>query len=114
MPLRVTRQSVEVLREADNPLTANLRVSRQAVEVIRKTAKNLTASSTLAIASTASRIGTFSVSLRAPNLGNKDRLSFNRVLRETRGGTLVVFADPIWPKVQTNHKESRVQQQKQG
>ena len=42
-----------------------------------------------------------SVTLRAPNLGNKDRLSFNRILRETRGGTLVVFADPIWPKVET-------------
>ena len=36
-----------------------------------------------------------------PNLGNKDRLGFNRVLRETRGGTLIVFADPIWPKTQT-------------
>ena len=33
---------------------------------------------------------TDSVTLRAPNLGNKDRLSFNRVLRETRGGTLIV------------------------
>ena len=42
-----------------------------------------------------------SVTLRAPNLGNKDRLAFNRVLRETRGGTLVVFADPMWPKIQT-------------
>jgi hypothetical protein len=40
------------------------------------------------------------VSLRAPNLGNKDRLTFNRVLRETRGGTLLVFADPIWPKIE--------------
>jgi hypothetical protein len=44
---------------------------------------------------------TDSVILRAPNLGNKDRLSFNRILRETRGGTLIVFADPIWPKIQT-------------
>jgi hypothetical protein len=44
---------------------------------------------------------TDSVQLRAPNLGNKDRLSFNRILRETRGGTLIVFADPIWPKIQT-------------
>lgn len=44
---------------------------------------------------------TDSVALRAPNLGNKDRLSFNRILRETRGGTLIVFADPIWPKIQT-------------
>ena len=39
--------------------------------------------------------------LRAPNLGNRDRLSFNRINRETRGGTLVVFADPDWPKTQT-------------
>ena len=46
-------------------------------------------------------IVTDSVTLRSPNLGNKDRLSFNRVLRETRGGTLIVFADPIWPKIQT-------------
>jgi hypothetical protein len=44
---------------------------------------------------------TDSLTLRAPNLGNKDRLSFNRILRETRGGTLIVFADPIWPKIQT-------------
>ena len=44
---------------------------------------------------------TDSVTLRAPELGNKDRLSFNRVIRETRGGTLIVFADPIWPKIQT-------------
>jgi hypothetical protein len=39
--------------------------------------------------------------LRAPNLGNRDRLAFNRINRETRGGTLVVFADPNWPKTQT-------------
>lgn len=44
---------------------------------------------------------TDSVTLRSPNLGNKDKLSFNRISRETRGGTLVVFADPIWPKIQT-------------
>jgi len=44
---------------------------------------------------------TDSVTLRSPNFGNKDRLGFNRVLRETRGGTLVVFADPVWPKIQT-------------
>jgi len=43
---------------------------------------------------------TDSVILRAPNLGNKDRLSFNRVLRETRGGTLIVYADPMWPKIE--------------
>jgi len=44
---------------------------------------------------------TDSVSLKAPNLGNKDRLSFNRILRETRGGTVIVFSDPDWPQIQT-------------
>lgn len=40
------------------------------------------------------------ISLRNPEFGNKDRLQFNRISRETRGGTLVVYADPIWPKVE--------------
>jgi hypothetical protein len=44
---------------------------------------------------------TDAVSLKAPNLGNKDRLSFNRILRETRGGTMIVYADPTWPKIQS-------------
>ncbi len=44
---------------------------------------------------------TDTLTLKTPNLGNLDRLSFNRVQRETRGGTLVIFADPIWPKIQT-------------
>ncbi len=42
-----------------------------------------------------------SVELRAPELDNVDRLAFNRINRETRGGKLTVFADPEWPKVQT-------------
>lgn len=41
------------------------------------------------------------IELRPPDFGNKDRLSFDRINRETRGGTLTVFADPDWPKVQT-------------
>ena len=44
---------------------------------------------------------TDAVSLSTPNLGNLDRLSFNRIQRETRGGTLIVFADPDWPRIQT-------------
>jgi len=44
---------------------------------------------------------TDTVELKAPNLGNRDRLSFDKINEETRGGTLIVFADPIWPKVQT-------------
>jgi hypothetical protein len=43
---------------------------------------------------------TVSVTLRGPELDNKGRLRFQRINRETRGGTLIVFADPIWPKIQ--------------
>jgi hypothetical protein len=49
----------------------------------------------------ATGVVTDSLSLRTPNLGNLDRLSFNRIQRETRGGTLVIYADPVWPKTQT-------------
>jgi len=45
-------------------------------------------------------VPTMTVTLRGPELDNKDRLRFQRINRETRGGTLIVFADPIWPKVQ--------------
>jgi hypothetical protein len=41
---------------------------------------------------------TTTVTLRGPDLGNKNRLEFQRIKRETRGGTLIVWADPIWPK----------------
>lgn len=37
--------------------------------------------------------------LRAPSFGNRERLDATRIQRETVGGTLIVFADPIWPKV---------------
>lgn len=37
--------------------------------------------------------------MRAPSLGNRERLEATRILRETTGGTLTVFADPIWPEV---------------
>ena len=41
------------------------------------------------------------VELRAPNLDNRERQSFTRINRETRGGTLTVFSDPTWPAVNT-------------
>jgi hypothetical protein len=41
------------------------------------------------------------ITLRAPEFGNKDKLTFNRVNRETRGGSLIVYANPMWPKTQT-------------
>ena len=46
-------------------------------------------------------VKTDEVVLRAPELDNRDRNAFSRVSRETRGGTLVVYADPNWPKVRT-------------
>ncbi len=41
-----------------------------------------------------------SITLRNPEHGDKDISQFQRVNRETRGGTLVVFSDPIWPRTQ--------------
>lgn len=40
------------------------------------------------------------VLIRDPSFGNKDRLHFSRVNHETRGGTLIIYADPIWPKTE--------------
>lgn len=39
--------------------------------------------------------------LRNPAFQDRDRLSFSRINRETRGGTLILFSDPKWPKTQT-------------
>ena len=38
--------------------------------------------------------------LRNPQFGNIDRLAFDRINRETRGGTLIMFVDPEWNKQQ--------------
>jgi hypothetical protein len=43
-------------------------------------------------------VPTMTIDLRGPDLGNRNRLEFQRIKRETRGGTLVVWADPMWPK----------------
>jgi len=42
---------------------------------------------------------TLEVIIRAPEFGNRERLEFTRINRESRGGYLEVFADPTWPKV---------------
>lgn len=39
------------------------------------------------------------VTLRAPEFQDRDRNSYTRVTRETRGGSLVVYADPEWPSL---------------
>jgi hypothetical protein len=41
---------------------------------------------------------TVSVSIRAPEFGDQRRLNFDRVNRESRGGSLQIFTDPTWPK----------------
>jgi len=44
---------------------------------------------------------TMAVEIRAPRMGDRDRLTNTRINRESRGGTLQVFADPSWPKIQS-------------
>jgi hypothetical protein len=39
--------------------------------------------------------------LRAPDFGNRERVEVTRIQRDSQGGTLVVFADPQWPKIHT-------------
>jgi hypothetical protein len=46
-------------------------------------------------------VATNRVVLRNPELDNRDRNAYNRVNHETRGGKLVVYSDPNWPKVRT-------------
>lgn len=41
---------------------------------------------------------TLEVNIRTPEFGNRERLQFTRINRESRGGTLQIFADPTWPK----------------
>lgn len=39
---------------------------------------------------------TSEVRLRSPNFGNVHRVALDRVNRTTRGGKLIIFADPVW------------------
>ena len=45
--------------------------------------------------------GAYSIVLRNPETDNSRRTAFDRVLRETRGGDLIVFRDTGWNVVQT-------------
>ena len=59
--------------------------------------------------------GTRTLELPSPDFGNKDTIELTRINRYTRGGDLVVFRDPKWPKNETltytfsNLKESQSQ-----
>lgn len=44
---------------------------------------------------------TSSITLRTPNFGDRDRNQYNRVNRESRGGSLQVFRDPKWPALRS-------------
>ncbi len=48
------------------------------------------------------------VTLRAPEFGNSDVLDMKKIKRESRGGTLQIYADPQWPKVSRLHMEFAV------
>jgi hypothetical protein len=39
--------------------------------------------------------------LRSPEFGDMDRYATDRLNLKTRGGTLIIFADPDWPKMET-------------
>lgn len=39
--------------------------------------------------------------LRNPETDDRDRMAFNRINRETRGGEINVYSDPDWPSVNT-------------
>ncbi len=45
--------------------------------------------------------GVVSVTLRNPDFGNTESLDIRRINRKTRGGDLVCFRDPAWPKADT-------------
>ena len=45
--------------------------------------------------------GTLSIQLRSPEFGNTDALEIRRINRKTRGGDILVFRDPQWPKTRT-------------
>ena len=42
---------------------------------------------------------TMTVVLRNPEYDNKFQYQPTRINRETRGGTLIIFSDPVWPKL---------------
>jgi hypothetical protein len=41
------------------------------------------------------------IELRTPNFGDRDRNNYNRINRESRGGSLNIYRDPNWPKIRT-------------
>jgi hypothetical protein len=46
-------------------------------------------------------VPTSKVTMRKPELDNRDRNAYTRVNHETRGGKLIVYSDPDWPHIRT-------------
>lgn len=47
--------------------------------------------------------GTRELEVRRPDLGNIDELSFQRVNHRSRGGDIIIFRDPDWPKTEVQN-----------
>lgn len=45
--------------------------------------------------------GALSVTLRDPDFGDTDVIESRRIQRKNRGGDLILFRDPIWPRTET-------------
>ncbi len=45
--------------------------------------------------------GALSLTLRNPDFGDTDAIEARRIQRRTRGGDLIMFRDPQWPKTET-------------
>jgi len=43
-------------------------------------------------------LGTISIRLPSPEFDNSDKLDYSRINRKTRGGDLIIFRDPTWPR----------------
>jgi hypothetical protein len=52
--------------------------------------------------------GGLSIGLRNPELDNADKMNWDRVQRENRGGDLNIFRDPEWPKFHQHSLEFRL------
>lgn len=61
------------------------------------TAPTLTAISTITL-SYPVETPTSTVTIRVPEMGNKESEKYQRINRVTRGGTLIIYADPLWVK----------------
>lgn len=46
-------------------------------------------------------VPTSKVTMRKPELDNRDRNAYTRINHETRGGKLIVYSDPDWPHIRT-------------